>query len=530
MRKENKTKYIIYARKSSETEDRQVASIDSQIKELEKIAKEFDLEVYKILKEPKSAKAPGRPEFNNMIEMIKKGEANGILCWKLDRLARNPIDGGEISWLLQQNIIHQIQTYGRIYRPEDNVLMMAVELGMANQFIRDLSCAVKRGLRAKAERGYYPTYASIGYIHNPLKEKGDKEIIKDPDRFYLVRKMFDLILSEKHSPLRALEIITKKGLRTKRGKFVGRSTIYRILKDPFYYGMFEYPKGSGKWYQGKHEPMITEGEYEKIQSMIFNKDNKSPLEKKDFRFRGPLYCAECGASVTAEYKTKKQKNGNVHHYIYYHCTKRKRIACSQKGIEEKELEKQIRKRLEKINTPPEFHLWAIKWLRKMIKEDFSEEEKLLRRYKKEYEECKEEIDGIIGMRARNEIDRENYQRRKDFLEKEKARLYGLINNKNDKVEEKLKKAEKLFTFSRDALETFNKKDPQKQKEMMIGLGSNLTIKDKEFTILEEEILFGMERVSSEVKNIHENVRTAKNGLDIGKLEELYDNSSNLLWR
>ncbi len=528
MTQENKIKYILYARKSSETEDRQVASIEAQIKELKKIARENNLNISHILEESQSAKCPGRPVFNEMIRKIENGEANGILCWKLDRLARNSIDGGKIIWILRETSIQQIQTYGKIYLPTDNVLTMYVELGMADQFIRDLSVNVKRGLREKAEKGYYPTYTSLGYIHNPLKKKGEKEIIKDHDRFYLVRNIFDLVLSGKHSPPQALEMVTKKGLKTKKERKVQRSTIYRILKDPFYYGVFEYPKHSGNWYQGKHEPMITKEEYEKIQTMIFNKKTRGPSGEKEFRFRGPLRCAECGASVTAEYKIKKQKNGNVHCYIYYHCTKRRKAKCSQKGIEEKELEKQIRQKVEKINIPPEFHSWAIKWLRKSIKEDSHEEEKLTRRYGKEYKQCEEEIDGLIGMRARNEIDKESYLRRMNFLEEEKIRLYDLINEREDNTEKRLEKAEEFFTFAKDALEVFNKRDPQKQKEILIGLGSNLLLKDKELTLLEEETLFSMERLAFEVQAIHKNVRTPKNGLNKAKIEELYEKSPNLL--
>ena len=157
---QEKIKYFLYARKSSEAEDRQVASIGSQIDELTKLAKRENLEIANTFSESQSAKEPGRPLFNEMIDKIHKKEIQGIICWKLDRLARNPVDGGQINWMLQQGIIRHIQTFERSYYPTDNVLMMSVEFGMANQFIRDLSQNTKRGLKAKAERGWYPTFAT----------------------------------------------------------------------------------------------------------------------------------------------------------------------------------------------------------------------------------------------------------------------------------------------------------------------------------------------------------------------------------
>jgi len=119
-------RYFIYCRKSSEAEDRQVLSIDSQISELKNLAEKLHLSVIDIFTESQSAKSPGRPVFNNVLKKINQGKAEGIICWKLDRLARNPIDGGQIIWMLQKGIIKHIQTFDRGYYPEDNVLLMNV--------------------------------------------------------------------------------------------------------------------------------------------------------------------------------------------------------------------------------------------------------------------------------------------------------------------------------------------------------------------------------------------------------------------
>src|SRR3990167_7365599 len=97
-------KYFIYARKSSESEDRQVLSNPSQIAELKELAKKLNLDVIESpYKEAQSAKEPGRPMFNELMRRVLAGEAQGIICWKLDRLARNPIDGGSVIWAIKQN-------------------------------------------------------------------------------------------------------------------------------------------------------------------------------------------------------------------------------------------------------------------------------------------------------------------------------------------------------------------------------------------------------------------------------------------
>src|SRR3989344_3596374 len=132
-------KYVIYCRKSTDTEDKQVLSLDSQLKELSQIAQKQNLEIVDYLHESKSAKEPGRPVFNEMIKMINSGKADAILCWKIDRLTRNPVDGGQIQWLLQNNKIKCIQTFEKSFLPSDNVLLVSIEQGMASQYIRDLS-------------------------------------------------------------------------------------------------------------------------------------------------------------------------------------------------------------------------------------------------------------------------------------------------------------------------------------------------------------------------------------------------------
>jgi DNA invertase Pin-like site-specific DNA recombinase len=187
-------KYIIYCRKSTDTEDKQVLSLEAQEKEMANIVDANGLEVISVLKESRSAKEPGRPVFNEMIKLFETGKADGILCWKIDRLTRNPVDGGKIQWLLQNGKIQCIKTFEKSYYPNDNVLLMSIEQAMANQYIRDLSVNVKRGNRAKLERGEWPNHVPFGY----LNDKATKTAIIDPVRSKCVPRIFELYLTGSH--------------------------------------------------------------------------------------------------------------------------------------------------------------------------------------------------------------------------------------------------------------------------------------------------------------------------------------------
>ena len=509
--------YFLYARKSSEAEDQQVASIDAQIDALQELARREGLEVLEVLSEAKSAKSPGRPVFERMLERIGDGEAHGILCWKLNRLARNPIDGGQISWMLQQGAIQHIRTHDRSYYPTDNVLMMAVEFGMANQYIRDLSADVRRGLRAKCEAGWMPSRAPLGYLNSTNTGKGRETIFKDPERFPLVRKIFDHVLAG-HAPLRVLEMATDQwGLRARRGGKLSRSYIYTLLGTPFYCGVFEHPKGSGNWYRGRHEPMLTEEEFDRVQAMLGTRGRPRP-KRHQFAFTGLIRCGECGAMVTAEEKVKRQQNGNVHRYVYYHCTKRKR-PCSQKTLEEKSLTAQILEILASIALPTTFQSWALKWLQAQDEQALRDRKAIMRAQQEAYNACVEKIDALIDLRTGREINEEEFSRRKAALTREKLRLAEVLT-KGQAEDGWLVKAKQRFSFPETASEGFVAGSREQRRQILLDLGSNLTLRDRRLDVALQNELVPIRRLAKAVRAFHATLEPAERPVyqeDFGRL-------------
>ncbi len=159
-------RYCLYARKSTESDERQALSIDSQIKEMLQIAKRDDLEVVNIKRESHTAKASEeRPIFNQMIEDIKNGTCNGILTWAPDRLSRNAGDLGTLVDLMDQKLLHDIRTYGQQFAnsPNEKFLLMIL-CSQAKLENDNKSVNVKRGLRARVEMGLWPSMAPTGYL------------------------------------------------------------------------------------------------------------------------------------------------------------------------------------------------------------------------------------------------------------------------------------------------------------------------------------------------------------------------------
>ncbi len=338
-----KIKYVLYSRKSTESEERQILSIESQIKEMLQLAEKENLEIVDIRRESHSAKDSGkRPVFCEILEDIKRGRFNGILTWAPDRLSRNAGDLGSLVDLMDQKQLLQIRTYGQSFTnsPSEKFLLMIL-CSQAKLENDNKSVNVKRGLRTRCEMGLRPGPAVMGYLNEKRVDR-KCEVIVDQERAPVIKKMFEKVAYEHWSGRKIYNWLKfELNFKTPKGnKGLTFSNIYGILGNPFYYGYFEYPTKSGNWYKGKHEPIISKELFDDVQKQMRNQTLVT-RESKEFAFTKLIKCGLCDSGITAQEKFKKQQNGNTHRYVYYGCSKSKDRNCKSGYIEEKELIKQI---------------------------------------------------------------------------------------------------------------------------------------------------------------------------------------------
>lgn len=334
-------RFCLYARKSSEQDERQALSIDSQIKEMLEQAKRDGLDVAEVRQESYSAKASGqRPVFGQILTDIKDGLFQGILAWAPDRLSRNAGDLGVLVDMMDDGHLQEVRTFGQTFRntPSEKFLLMI--LGSQAKLENDQrSINVKRGLKAKALKGWRPGITPIGYLNDPKGEQGERQIYLDPKRAPLIKEAFERCASGA-TGRDIYHWMKKKGFTTRQGKSMALSAIYRMLRDSYYCGKFEYPVGSDSWYSVSHESIITKVLFMKVQEKLTVAPKSKP-GTKEFDFTRILKCGRCKAGITAEEKFKSIKGGGRRRYVYYHCTNGATQRCEESWIREEDLLEQL---------------------------------------------------------------------------------------------------------------------------------------------------------------------------------------------
>jgi len=405
-------KYFLYARKSTEDEERQVMSIEAQLAELAEFAKRENVEIDKTFIESKSAKKPGREVFNKMISAIQASdEPIGIMAWHPDRLARNSVDGGQIIYLIDTGLVVSLRFPTFWFEPTpQGLFMLQVAFGQSKYYSDNLSENVKRGQRQKLRRGEWPGLAPYGYINNAKT----RNIDIDPVKAKIVKLAFKEFSDGKYTLSSLSERLSEFGAVGSTGKPLCVAVMAKMLRKKAYIGVIDH---KGESYEGKYEPIVSLSDFEAVQKALAVKAKPRKVKKgHNFPFVGLLSCGECGGAITAQYA-----HGHGGTYIYYRCTKRLG-PCSQKYIGSNALIEQLKGRLEKIALKDEWAKYMLDEVAKWEKEEKSDEKEFAQNLETKSAETENKLSRLVDEYLEGNIEKEIYLKKKDELIKTKTDL------------------------------------------------------------------------------------------------------------
>jgi DNA invertase Pin-like site-specific DNA recombinase len=468
-----------YKRKSNEAKERQEFSIPDQDKEIVEDASRQLIQIKYSFEDEKTAFKPRkRVGFDQMIKLIKEGKINAIIVWKENRLCRNPEEGGLLLQLLQDGVIKAIRivSTSTTYTPDSDHLILQFHFGMANQFSRNLSKDVKRGLyRKAAERKEYPRPACIGF--ESYGEIGKRQMRPHPIEAPFILKAFKLAATGVYSYGKISEELYKEGFRTKKGKKVSKGHIEIILKRPTYYGYFYH---NAELMEGNYEPIITKGLFDLVQEKMADR-SKPKVMKWQREFVKMMRCGTCGCAITTTIKKKfikKKKEWKM--FVYHHCTHR-RGKCKEKPLTDKELKDLLINQLGQINIDKETWELGMKLVKAKYKDELKKNRNQADYITIQKNKIRDSIDRLVEMRTNQELTSE------EFLEQKQKKLEKLANlgNKTQDNEVSLKTwlelMEEFLNTAFQLRDILEHGKPEEKQKILLRVGENFLIKDKNLT-------------------------------------------------
>ncbi len=453
-------KFFLYVRKSTDDEGRQMLSIEAQLAELHEYAERESLSVVREFVESKTAKAPGRPVFNEMLDRIEKGEASALLSWHPDRLARNTVDGGRIVYLLDCGKLQSLSfpTFWFDNTPQGK-FMLNIAFGQSKYYVDNLSENVCRGMRQKVRRGEFPGKPPIGYLNEPRF----RTIIVNEPKAKLVRRMFEAYSTGRYSLEKLHALVKSWGLTSHRKKPLARSMLPLLLSNPFYVGLFRF---SGEMHEGSHQPIISQDLFDKVQNVMARRGRPHKSRMKPLPFLGFIRCGECGAAITGE-----QQKG--HHY--YRCTK-KMGACSQKRyIREETLADELRVSIERVSIPEDVGARMLAQIEKWNQDQTKSRSSGLARERSSLAKIETRLSRLLDVYIDGLIAADDYALKKEQFLREKAGITERISRIEQTGNAWL---EPLKNFVKEAIEasiTASSENPENLRDFHRRIGSNLKL-------------------------------------------------------
>ena len=437
-------------------------SIEAQLRELEEYAAKEQLQIVASFEEARTARETGRTVFGEMLGFIKRGEADGILSWHPDRLARNSVDGGHIIHLIDQGKLKDLRFPTLTFEnTSQGIFMLSIAFSQSKYYTDNLSENVKRGIRQKLKRGEWSWFAPTGYLNDPKS----RNIVPDPEKAPIVRQAFELYSTGEYTLDAIKNFLKAQNLRSRTGKLMGKAAVQTMLQNPIYYGVM---RANGEYHEGSFKPLISKQLFDKCQAVMSDRGKPRKGTQNNFPFTGWLKCSYCGCAITCQ----KQKG---HHY--YHCTKKKG-PCSAKGyLREEKILEQAKKIVEQLSLPDD---WANNMLAKLDKQETqskSENRAVVQHLKNEKQELEKKLEDLLDLRLDGTITNDEYLTKKNKLVSQKVNLDQKIARAERNHCEWLEPTRQLILRSQKAKSLLQTENLQEIPTFLKQVGLNWALKE-----------------------------------------------------
>jgi len=463
---------VLYARVSSEEQEKEGYSIPAQTKSLHGYATEEGIDLVREFIDVETAKQPGRPGFMAMVEFFAKEakkdpqrRVRTLLVEKTDRLYRNLKDYVTIDDLkidihfVKENVILSPDSHS------SEKFMHGIKVLMAKNYVDNLGEEVRKGMREKAEQGIPPNRAPLGYL-NVEGPDGHRTIGIDEAVAAIVRRMFEAYATGHYSLAAIAEMAKAEGL------FAGRktdrivATIYSILSNPYYYGEFRY---KGKLYKGLYTPIITRELWDRVQRVLRERGIRKPRKVKyDFAFNNLIRCGHCDCALVGEIKKGR--------YTYYRCTHYKG-KCPDPYVREEVLEEKFTDILRGLHFDEEILGWVKEALRESHVDEKQFHDEAIDRLQKEYKRLQDRIDRMYIDKLDGRIDTVFFDQKSAEWRVEQTTILGSIQEHQTANQSYLEEGVALLELASRAADLFEQQPASEKRRLLDFVLSNCTWAD-----------------------------------------------------
>ena len=457
-------KAVLYTRVSSDEQKKKGFSLDYQEKHGREYALKHGLNIVKVFSESYTAKKPGRPAFNDMLQFVRKNKIEHLIFLKSDRASRNGVDSSALVYMAERDIfnIHLIQDnlcLNRRSRPTD-FLVFEMNNIIANFYPRNLSVEVTTKLLEKAEQGYYPERSPVGYMRKPKEKRAYLQI--DPEKAPYIKRIFELYSTGKYSYKTLAKQLRDEGFMISPAVKCGKSNIEDILNNPVYIGDFIF-KGK-RYYNANHEPIVSRELYSMCQDIIKSRTSGKST-KHDFTFSNLLKCSKCGCYLVGELKKGK--------YIYYHCTGNKGGNCKSKSyVRQEKVEQKVFEIFDQLRlSDATIELAKTCFINELKNQNQNVEERIIH-LDSEIQKNKDRLDKLFNLYLDGKVDENLYDKKRTDIEKSLDDLILLRGACTKTSVELIKYSENLFELLKMSATIYSRLNNAKKRELLKMLCSN----------------------------------------------------------